>query len=495
MDLRDNNRANVAVIGAGIAGLATAIRLAIKGYKVEVFESNGYPGGKLSEIKSGDFRFDAGPSLFTMPQYVDELFSLAGKQPTDYFSYHKLDIICNYFYEDGTKFSAHADKLKFAKELSALTKDSQESILQNLKNSHFLYDHLGELFVRKPIHSVKTFLSKQAFKSYFKLHQFGLFSSMHEANAKQFKDPKTVQLFNRYATYNGSDPYQTPATMNIIPHLEFNIGAFFPEGGMISITNSLQKLAQELGVKFHFNQKVQKILTRKKKVYGIMVNDEALIFNRVVSNMDMVNTYKHLLAHEKHPKKLLSQPKSSSALIFYWGIAKEFPKLDVHNIFFSKDYKQEFDHIFQRSAIYEDPTVYINISSKMNENDAPKGQENWFTMINVPNNSGQDWDEMIPFSREKIITKLSNMLGQDISKLIVTEEILDPRLIESRTSSAQGALYGNSSNNRYAAFLRHANYSSKLKNLYFCGGSVHPGGGIPLALSSAKLVADLFPSV
>ncbi|MCR9251135.1 MAG: phytoene desaturase, partial [bacterium] len=164
-------------------------------------------------------------------------------------------------------------------------------------------------------------------------------------------------------------------------------------------------------------------------------------------------------------------------------------------IFFSNDYKAEFDHIFNKKSIYHDPTVYINITSKFNKSDAPEGAENWFTMINVPNNSGQDWDKLIEEAKRNIISKLSRMLDVELSDLIATEEILDPRTIESKTSSSQGALYGNSSNNKYAAFLRHSNFSSKIKNLYFCGGSVHPGGGIPLAISSAKLVADLLPEM
>ncbi|MEP0712139.1 MAG: phytoene desaturase, partial [Algoriphagus sp.] len=187
----------------------------------------------------------------------------------------------------------------------------------------------------------------------------------------------------------------------------------------------------------------------------------------------------------------LSQPKSSSALIFYWGIKRDFPELDLHNIFFSANYPVEFDHIFNRGTIYEDPTIYVNITSTHKADDAPPGGMNWFTMINVPNNQGQDWDHLIAEAKRNIIHKLNRILKTDIESLIEVEEILDPRTIESKTSSAQGALYGNSSNNKFAAFLRHANYSSSIKNLYFCGGSVHPGGGIPLCLLSAKIMSEM----
>ena len=202
-------------------------------------------------------------------------------------------------------------------------------------------------------------------------------------------------------------------------------------------------------------------------------------------------TYRHLLKDHKAPEKILQQPRSSSALIFYWGISKQFKQLDLHNIFFSEDYKTEFDYIFNKKDVHHDPTVYINISSKEQPTDAPNGSENWFTMVNVPSNIGQDWDKIIAKTRQNIITKVSRLLGEDISKLIEFEDVLDPRLIESKTQSHQGALYGASSNNKYAAFLRHPNFKSSVANLYFCGGSVHPGGGIPLCLLSGKIVAEL----
>lgn len=316
---------------------------------------------------------------------------------------------------------------------------------------------------------------------------------MDQANHRQFKHPKLVQLFNRYATYNGSNPYQTPATLNIIPHLEFNKGAFFPTEGMHAITTSLYKLAKQLGVNFHFNMAVDKVLVKNKVALGILAGGKSYKADYILNNMDMVTAYKTILKEEEQPKRLLKQPKSSSALIFYWGINKVFPELDLHNILFSKDYEKEFKAIFEDKDIDDDPTVYINITSIHKENDAPKGAMNWFTMINVPNDQGQDWESLKAKARKAIIRKINATLNTNIEPLIDAEQILDPIGIATKTSSANGALYGNSSNNRYAAFLRHPNYSSKIKKLYFCGGSVHPGGGIPLCLLSAKITADMIP--
>lgn len=480
------------IIGAGIAGIATAIRLAVKGFEVEVFEANLYPGGKLAEIVQDGFRFDAGPSLFTMPQYVDELFELAGEKPDAFFTCQKLDLVCRYFYPDGTQLNASSNEKSFAEEIGLKTSDQPETIKKYLKNSKRIYRITNHVFLEKSLHRLKTYLSWQTLKSVLRLPQIDAFRSMHRANNAFFTDPKMVQYADRFATYNGSNPHKAPATLNVIPHLEQHFGAYFPSGGMYQITLSLVALAERLGVKFYYQTPVEKIVLEGGKAKGVKVKGETLTADVVISNADVYSTYKKLLLDypKLTPKRILQQERSSSALIFYWGIKKQFPQLDLHNIFFSGDYQQEFEHIWKEKNISNDPTIYLNISSKYEVKDAPEGCENWFTMINVPSNQGQNWDELIVQARENIILKLSKVLGEDIRTLIVSESILDPLSIESKTSSYQGSLYGTSSNGQFAAFLRHSNKSSKVKNLFFCGGSVHPGGGIPLALLSAKIVSD-----
>lgn len=483
------------VIGAGIAGIASSIRLANKGYQVTVLEANSYPGGKLSQIEGKGYRFDAGPSLFTMPQYVDELFELSNKNPRDFFNYKKLETVCNYFYEDGLRLSAYADIQRFAQEVEEKTQDNAETILKFLAKSQQKYELTADVFLNRSLHKFTNYLTQSTAKGILNFHKLDAFQNMNQVNENTFQDPHLVQFFNRYATYNGSDPYQTPGTLNIIPHLEFGIGAFFPEGGMYSITQSLVNLAENLGVEFLYDTPAQKIQIQNKQTTSVLTVDKEFAADIVVSNMDIVGTYQKLLPQISAPQRLLNQTKSSSALIFYWGVQKSFPELDLHNIFFSKDYRQEFEYLFQKKSLFNDPTVYVNISSKENPSDAPKNCENWFTMINAPHNDRQDWDTLIQEAKENIIHKLSRILQEDISSLIAYESILSPLTIESKTSSSQGALYGNSSNNRFAAFLRHANFSKKIKGLYFCGGSVHPGGGIPLSLLSAKIANDFIPNL
>ncbi len=485
-----NNKSAI-IVGAGIAGIATAIRLQSKGFKVSVYEANDYPGGKLTAFSEKGYRFDMGPSLFTMPQFVEELFEVAGKKTKDYFKYKAKSVVCNYFYEDGTKFSANADEKTFAQNASNTFNVSEDALLDYFKKSKKKYDLTASLFLEKSLHKVSTYINKDTVKAILNINSLDINSSLNDYNTSVFEDERLVQFFNRFATYNGSSPFKTPGIMSMIPHLEQHFGTYFPKGGMHSITMSLYQLAQDIGVAFNFNKKVEKIITEEKKATGIIVDGTSINADIIVSNSDVVPTYRHLLSEHKAPEKVLQQPRSSSALIFYWGITKTFPELDLHNIFFSNDYKTEFDYIFNKKDVCNDPTVYINITSKEEPNDAPKGSENWFTMVNVPSNTGQDWDSIIEKTRQNIIEKVSRLLKTDISELIEFEAILDPRTIESKTQSYQGALYGASSNNKFAAFLRHPNFKQSIKNLYFCGGSVHPGGGIPLCLLSGKIVSEL----
>ena len=479
------------VIGTGVGGLAISIRLALKGYQVEVFEKNSYPGGKLSAFEKDGFRFDAGPSLFTQPQNIEELFTLAGEPLEKYFSYQRVPIANKYFYENGKQVKAFTDAEDFAKEMKLQLNEDPQVVLKYLQQSKKLYENIGLLFLEHSLHRAKTWFHSRVFKAFLTLKLPYLFQSLHQYNSSKFSSPEAVQLFNRFATYNGSSPYKTPAMLSLIPHLEQNEGTFYPTGGMISITNALYQLALKKGVKFHFDSPVQKIVHDNGKVSGVEVNEQVYSAKIIVSNADVYFTYKNLLANLSMAKKVLKQERSSSAVIFYWGIKKKFPQLELHNIFFSKEYKNEFEYIFKEGKLSSDPTVYINITSKMQVDQSPEGKENWFVMVNAPANLGQNWEELKKALRENILLKLSRMLGEDIGAQIETEHTLDPIMIEQQTASYMGSLYGTSSNSKLATFLRHANFTSAIKGLYFCGGSVHPGGGIPLCLKSAKIVSDL----
>ena len=480
------------IIGSGVAGLASAIRLAVQGWQVQVFEKNNYPGGKLSWFEKDGYSFDAGPSLFTQPQLIEELFQLAGEPIENYFTYEQVPVSCHYFWENGKQVTAYFNREKLTTELQEQLGESPTTINKYLENSEKLYQHVGPFFLDHSLHQLKPFLQGNIGKAITASRPGHLFCTLNEYNRSHFKSAEAVQMFNRYATYNGSNPYQAPGMLSIIPHLEMNEGTFYPRGGMISITQALYKLAVKLGVQFHFNTPVQRIIHSNGKVEGVEAGGKLYPATIVVSNSDVYFTYKNLLNDDRKATETLKQERSSSALIFYWGIQRSFPQLGLHNIFFSNDYKMEFQHLFQHKTFSSDSTMYINITAKMEPGQAPLDCENWFVMVNAPSiTNQQDWEKMQLQVRQQVIDKLSRMLKTDIASLIQSETTLTPPQIEAVTASFAGSLYGTSSNNKLAAFWRHPNFSKSIKGLYFVGGSVHPGGGIPLCLRSAKIMSTM----
>lgn len=479
------------VIGSGVAGLATAIRLSVQGFSVKVYEKNDYPGGKLSAFEKDGYKFDAGPSLFTQPQNIEDLFKLAEEPIENYFRYKDVAVACKYFYENGKVIEASTDAGIFGKELEEKLGELPGAIKNYLTLSEKLYTNIGSIFLNFSLHKRKTWLNKRIIKALGAVKYGYLFKTLNKHNKAKFKSAEALQLFNRYATYNGSNPYKAPGMLSLIPHLEYNEGVYYPAGGMISITNALYNLALKKGVQFFLNTPVQKIIHHEGSVRGVVANNENIEAGIVVSNMDVYFTHKLLLSNEYKAKKVLKQERSSSALVFYWGIKKEFEQLQLHNIFFSNNYQAEFDSLFTKKVLQDDPTVYVNITSSMEKGHAPAGKQNWFVMINAPANVGQNWELIKEQARKKIIEKLNRNLEINLELLIETEEILDPVAIEDKTASYQGSLYGTSSNSKLAAFLRHPNFTGTIKGLYFCGGSVHPGGGIPLCLKSAQIVSEL----
>ena len=486
------------IIGAGIAGLAAAVRLRVAGHDVTVFERAAGPGGKLSQFALGDYRFDFGPSLFTMPQYVDELFELAGENPRDHFNYTRLPDVCHYWWPDGTTFVAPSDTEALAERAATTFNVPAERVSKFMATAEHKYETTGRTFLEKSLHKASTWLDWQVAGAMLKIPGLDLFKSMNAVHERDLGHPKLVQLFNRFATYNGSNPYKAPGLLSMIPHFEHHFGAYLPTGGMFDISQSVYELGKRLGVNYRFNTPVKEILRERGCTVGVKTEQSEVVpAASVVCNMDVWLAYDKLLPNAKRPERTLRQQKSTSAVIFYWGIDRSFDELGVHNIFFADDYREEFAKL-EAGELADDVTIYVNVSSKLVKADAPTGHENWFVMVNAPADVGQNWEAWTTDLRRRVLTRLNSQLNPapaasplDLEAHIIEERVIIPPQIESLTGSHQGALYGTSSNNPMAAFLRHPNFSSNIGGLYFLGGSVHPGGGVPLCLLSAKITADL----
>lgn len=476
------------IIGAGPAGLAASLRLRKKGHRVLVIEKNSKIGGKLDNLSWQGYRWDKGPSLFTDPDQVIDLFRLFNREPLDYFDYIELNESCRYFDQENS-FILFRDKQKTKEQLSKIFEAKQvDNYYRYLKDIHTTNEKIGKIFIENPKLKWYNLLAISKWKLYPFFLKKKLRTTLDLHNASFFKGNSLHKVFNRFGTYNGSDPRRMSGIYSVIPNLELNEGSFFPIEGMRSIVDSLYNLATEVNIDFLFEANPS--VSQSEKGYLISIDDKSILTKNVICAIDHLQFYKSVFKDTQLFKKYDKYERSTSGIVFYWAMNTTTEQFGVHNIIFSDNYNKEFREIFDDKKIPEDPTVYVHISSKVKKDDAPEGGENWFVMINTP--AGIEiTDEAIDQSRRLVQNKLEKVLNKNISSHIIFEDVWQNAHIEKLTGSVGGAIYGPASNELLSTFKRHDNKSEKYKNVYFVGGTVHPGGGIPLVLRSAKIVSDL----
>ena len=475
----------IAIIGSGISGLAVAIRLSRAGKRVFVYESGATYGGKMGVFEKDGYRFDMGPSLFTLPDQLSDLLDDDLKIETI-----RLKTLNRNFFSDGKVFDAPADSVAFAEEASKAFEIDKRILRDYLKEAKALWELTAPVFIYRSLHRLKDLMKWSNYHYLYRWTQLRPFTSLHRYNQRRFGNSGLVMLFDRYATYNGSNPYLTPATLRVISHLENNLGAYLPVRGMRSIVDALYQQAIRLGVEVIFNARVSNIV-RVGERWELTFNDSIQGYEKVINTIDVRTFYREIFKNKSLLLKESKKELSTSALIFYWGIARRIEKLDVHNVFYSSNYHEEFKELKRGTKLFDDPTVYVYNSSVVIKEDAPENCSNLFIMINAPTDRGQDWVSWVNQIRPMILRKLEKALGEELEKWIVLEKVLTPRMIETGTGSFGGALYGSASNRIDSAFKRHPNFLKGYPGLYFAGGSVHPGGGVPLCLASAKIVEML----
>ncbi|MFP4544577.1 MAG: phytoene desaturase family protein [Candidatus Kapaibacterium sp.] len=475
------------IIGAGVGGLTAALILSSKGFKVKVFEKNSRPGGKLSEFRKNGYRFDTGPTLLTMPFVFDMIFEECGMKRDDFFHYSKIDRGVRNFFPDGMILNTYSTADRTLREIAEKIPSEKDNFKRYLKYSKGIYDKTAWLFLFQPFHELKRLLFKQKkIPNPIVFLMIDAFRTMHKANSSFFKDERLISMMDRFATYNGSDPYRAPATLNIIPYVEYVLGAYYPDGGLYRIIEGLEKAAAAMGTEFHYDSDVQGILTKNNKAKGLKVNREKLEFDYIISNADVSYTFEKLLGINR---KTNDEP-SLSGMVYLWGINRKLEELAHHNVFFPENYKQEFIDIFDEKRVPSDPAVYVSVSARTEAEDVPAGKDNLFILVNMPNTDSGYPDNVEDIIRDKIFQRIIKH-GFDITSAIEFEEVISPFDLEGRLNAYKGSIYGGSSNNMSAAFRRQANRCREISNLYFAGGSAHPGGGIPLTALSGKHCADL----
>ncbi|MHB8645190.1 MAG: phytoene desaturase family protein [Thermomicrobiales bacterium] len=492
---------HVVVIGAGMGGLAAAVRLAVRGIAVTVCEQGPRPGGKMNQWASDGWAFDTGPSLLTMPWVLRDLFADAGCRLDDLLTLDPVDPICRYTFPDGSSLDVTTDSARMAANIEALSPRDVPAYFRFLAYTSALYATAAEPFLRYPMRAgILARERHDLFRLGFRprdLAKVASFRSVHGTVQRFFRDPRLQRVFDRYATYNGSSPYHAPAALSLISFAEFSTGAWYPRGGMYRIAEALTTLTERLGVTMHLNAPVAAITHRRGSATGVrLIDGDHVAADAVISNVDVRTTYERLLDSDLPGVRtmraaLCKREPSYSAFLLLLGTRRTFPELPHHSLLFSENYRAEFADIIERHVPPTDPTIYLCRATATDPSVAPPGCDNLFVMVNVPFLDGRtDWQTFAPRYRDRILDALRRR-GLEIAPAIAVEAIWTPETIAQAYGAQRGAIYGFASNGRGAAFLRPPNQSPILRGLFFAGGSTHPGGGVPLALLSGKIAADL----
>ena len=489
----------VLIIGAGVGGLAAAIRLAKKGHQVSIYESAPFVGGKCHLIERDGFKFDAGPTLMTIPAVYRDLFLKSGKRLEHLLDLQPVDPAFAYHFSDGKSLTlSNLSVKKNCDEIeAAFGKQSGNDWHNLMQRAERMWDLSRAPFVESEL-KIRNILKEISIR---KLISIAPYKTLRSYVKKFTSDWHLQYIVDRYATYSGSDPRKAPAPLLTIPFIESAFGAWHISGGLGQLSIKLAERARELGVEIHLNTPVSQIITKDGKATGIkLANGVEIKSDVVVANADAKLVYEKLIprdvkAAKRERRKLAKRSSSFSGFSLFIAldnskVVGDLPKLAHHNIWFPKDYDAEFKSLFEENKPVMDPTIYICAPKDPlltpNEN-----CEGWSVLINAPlhdPNNGVDWNEIEKEYSEKIIMRL-DQLGLRVSERLIFCEVRSPAKLERDVSAPGGSIYGTSSNGLGAAFMRAKNRSD-VAGLYLVGGSTHPGGGLPLVGISSEIVAE-----
>jgi phytoene desaturase len=471
-------RKKIIGVGAGLGGMAAAIRLAHAGHDVEIWEQNNVTGGKVQEFRQDGFRWDMGPSLMTMPHILQQLFSDVGAKLEDYLTLERLACTCRYHWEDGATVDENAAFFQ------------REDVARFLRYAAGIYALSGEAYLHHPPGEFWRAFRWNNLGKLQHLPKVATMQNLAEKVNRYFTDPHLRQLFHRFATYNGSSPYLTPATFNIIPYVEAHFGAWHPRGGMAQIGVALRQLAEEKGVRFVLGTKAEEFRQGELRATdGRVARPDVVICNQDAIQARL--TWLKSLENEASQRALLRPDLSSSGYILFLGVKRRHERLSHHNIFFSSDYPREFQAIFQQKVLPSEPTIYVSVTARTDKQDAPPDCDNYFVLVNSPALAAEkDSDESRQSYASVVIRRLEKMGLPGLSGDIAMQEIFSVRDFARRDGAYHGALYGWASHSISSALFRPPLRHPRQKNIFFTGGTTHPGGGIPLVLLSGKMVAE-----
>jgi phytoene desaturase len=498
--------ARVLVVGAGLAGLSTAVRLAAGGHDVTVLEQSASTGGKAGWWQHDGFGFDTGPSLLTLPDVYRELFAETGTALEQHLQLVEVEPACHYRFADGAEVDvpgAGTERLRAALD-DALGPGAGDQWVGLLTRGGEIWDATREPFLGSPLRGART-LARYAIRV-DDLRTVAPWLSLRELGRRYLKHPHLRTMLDRYATYTGSDPRRAPAALATVPYVEHAFGSWYVGGGLHQLVRAVSTRAEQLGVTVRTGTDVSSVLLDGARATGVVLaGDERVAGDVVVSAVDAAHLVRDLL-----PSRLTGRvapglrrgTPSLSGFVLLLALRGRTPNLRHHTVLFGGDYDDEFDSVFgtgrhaRRPEPVADPTVYI--SSPDDPATRPDADhEAWFVLVNAPRHSpkdprsGVDWRS--PGLADSYADHVLDVLaarGLDVRHRVLWRDVRTPADLEQATRSVGGSIYGSSSNGSRAAFLRPAN-ASGIRGLYLVGGSAHPGGGLPLVGMSARIVADL----
>ncbi|MFI6512025.1 phytoene desaturase family protein [Streptosporangium sp. NPDC050855] len=467
---------DVIVIGGGVGGMVSALLLAGQGHRVRLYERLPRLGGKLAEHTRDGFTFSLGPSLLTLP----EIFTGLGLE----LDLVELDELCRYRFADGSTLAAHRDPARMAAEVDRLAPGQGRSWLAFHDWARNCYEASRRTFFTGPL------TSPPAEARLADLLAVAPGRTLDGLARRFFTDPRLRQYVGRYATYAGSDPYRAPAALGCVPAIEHGEGGWYVPGGLPRIADALALMLEKAGVEVVPGTAVERVLADGDRVTGVrLASGESERADIVVANTDAAALYGRLLPDRRMLRRVAGLGTSSSAFLLLAGVEGRTEGLGHHSVVFSADYRREFGDIFRRRRPPEDPTVYIGCSVVDDPSQAPPGTENWVMLVNVPSRDPGRWPMSPESYRDLVLERLAGR-GYDLSGRLRFVDLFTPADLRDRYGAWGGSIYGGAYSGPLAPFRRPGNRGPR-RGLYLVGGSVHPGGGLPLVAMGAKIVSSL----
>ena len=480
------------IIGAGVAGIATAVFLAQKGFAVEVYEKNANPGGRCGQMIQEGHRFDLGASILLMPSIYRDVFASLGLDMDKELETTSLEPLYKLFFSDGTDFEYTRDAGKMKLQLEAIEPGSFDQYERYVKEGYEFFNLSMNGLLGKNFYHVFQFINLKSILLLIKLKTW----IKHTNYIKRFfRDARLQKAFTFQNIYVGQNPYKQPAFFSMLSGAEISEGALFPKGGMHRIVEKLLATATGQGVQFHYKTAVTKIVVNGNKTEGIQLDNGSLIkADVVIANADLPYVYNQLLPESRISDRLKKKEYSCSAIVFHWGVDKIYPQLEHHSIFLNEPYHEGMKKIFNEKSLSANPSFYVHAPVRTDKSAAPENQDTLSIIVPAPcldAKCDQDWQILKQTAREGVVRRLKEAGLTDIEEHIKFEICYLPKTWESYCNVTNGSVFGSLSHTIFQmGYFRPHNRHNKYKNLYFAGGSTHPGNGIPLVLMSAKLTSE-----